>query len=284
MDNLNLSDCNQLMHLILTCLYQQKSIEDKQPLTPALLTLEVVFTEVLRRRELLEDKDEITVANISEAEKKYRSWLHERYEETWCLMLSAIDYEKSNESAQALVSCMKLLAAEGKHPLRTTDALRFPRHRLRNILQKLTTGYRLQTVPIQSFKEYAEYLDVVQNCWHLLPNLIKKPSFKNETIALNYLELINALPLTDGLQETNKLLCPLAEKAPGSELFEYNHTRKAVNRLWNNLMSWLDTEISESVHKQMLIVLLERILPHLDKPVLLTDFLMDSLDCGRCFP
>ncbi|XP_065366345.1 nucleolar complex protein 4 homolog A [Calliphora vicina] len=273
----NKAKANNLLDIIQ---YLEKGLKEKQSLTPALLTLEVVFIELLRRRDLLHEKDVNVEENPSEAETKYRNWLTERYEETWCLMLSAIDCEKPQESAQALVSCMKLMAAEGKHPLNTLESLKFPRLRLRRILEKLISAQRPQTAAIQSFKEYAEYLDVVQNCWHTLPNLVKKPAFKKETLALNYLELIHSLPVTENLQEQNKLLCPLAESAPGSELFDYTSTRKCINKVWNNLMVWLDTEVPENVHKQMLIVLLERILTHLEKPVMLTDFLMDSLDCG----
>lgn len=39
-------------------------------------------------------------------------------------------------------------------------------------------------------------------------------------------------------------------------------------------------EHSPTTQKQLLVVLLERVLPHLEKPLLLTDFLMDSLDVG----
>lgn len=42
-------------------------------------------------------------------------------------------------------------------------------------------------------------------------------------------------------------------------------------------MLWDHTPATQ---KQLLIVLLERVLPHFDKPLLLTDFLMDSLDVG----
>lgn len=42
-------------------------------------------------------------------------------------------------------------------------------------------------------------------------------------------------------------------------------------------MRW---EHTPQTHKQLLIVLLETLLPHLEKPLLLTDFLMDSLDIG----
>ncbi|KAK9887762.1 hypothetical protein WA026_000077 [Henosepilachna vigintioctopunctata] len=71
-----------------------------------------------------------------------------------------------------------------------------------------------------------------------------------------------------------KLLC-------GNEdsifVFDENVTKKVLNKIWNCVMQW---EHTKATHKQVLIVLLERILPHLEKPLFLTDFLMDSLDVG----
>lgn len=53
--------------------------------------------------------------------------------------------------------------------------------------------------------------------------------------------------------------------------------RQCVNKVWKFIVTW---NHNESTHKQLLIILLERIMEHLDKPLLLTDFLMDSLDIG----
>jgi U3 small nucleolar RNA-associated protein 19 len=50
--------------------------------------------------------------------------------------------------------------------------------------------------------------------------------------------------------------------------------------VWSVVIRW---EHSSAIHQQLLVVLLERILPHLDKPLLLTDYLMDSLDMGKQF-
>lgn len=47
--------------------------------------------------------------------------------------------------------------------------------------------------------------------------------------------------------------------------------------MWNCIILW---EHTPATHKQLLIVLLESVLSYLDKPVLMTDFLMDSLDVG----
>jgi len=51
--------------------------------------------------------------------------------------------------------------------------------------------------------------------------------------------------------------------------------KRALNKVWPCIMYW---ELTPQLHKQMLVVLLERIMPYLEKPVLLTDLLMDSLD------
>lgn len=56
-----------------------------------------------------------------------------------------------------------------------------------------------------------------------------------------------------------------------------DHMRKAVNKVWGCVMHWDHTPATQRL---VLVVLLERILPFLDKPLLLTDYLMDSLDSG----
>lgn len=59
--------------------------------------------------------------------------------------------------------------------------------------------------------------------------------------------------------------------------FDEAVTIKCLNKIWHCVMLW---EHTPQTHKQLLIVLLEKALPHLEKPLLLTDFLMDSLDVG----
>ncbi|XP_075158708.1 nucleolar complex protein 4 homolog A [Haematobia irritans] len=257
--------------------YLENANKGSEPLTPALLTLEVVFTEVLRRREMLLP----TKKNESEAETKYREWISERYEETLNLMLCSIENnEKIQDAKQSLLSYMKLLSIEGKYPIENVEPLHFPRKRLRSVIEKLLSDKRSQQQIIQNFKEFGEYLDVVQNSWNILNILVKRTGFENEIYALNCLHFINTIPLTKSLQDNSKSFVPLSEKSPGSELFLYSTTQRHINRVWNNIMQWLQPNLPEAVHKQMLIVLLECCLSHLEKPVLLTDFLMDSLDCG----
>lgn len=53
--------------------------------------------------------------------------------------------------------------------------------------------------------------------------------------------------------------------------------RKNVNKSWNFMIQW---EFNDITHRQLLVLLLEKVIQHLEKPMLLTDFLMDSLDVG----
>lgn len=60
--------------------------------------------------------------------------------------------------------------------------------------------------------------------------------------------------------------------------FYFNDTiKKSINRIWARIHQW---KLTASLHKQLLLLLLEKIMPHLDKPILLTDYLMYSLGAG----
>ncbi|XP_037907931.1 nucleolar complex protein 4 homolog A-like [Hermetia illucens] len=245
--------------------------------TPCLLTLEVIFTELLKRREMYVEVEPLKPKDDN-PETKYREWLHERYLETLRLILSCFKLERHTESNQALVTSVKLLSCEAKHPLEHTPSGQyyFPINRYRNILTKLLCAEHSNSHLIDRFKEYAQYLDIVYHAWKLMPGLTPKcATVPNDEFAQNYLELINAIPVTKELQEGKRLLC--SDECVTDETFDYNATRKCINKAWNCVMLW---QMKEQIHKHVLIILLERILPHLEKPVLLTDFLMDSLDLG----
>uniref|UniRef100_T1GMP5 CCAAT-binding factor domain-containing protein n=1 Tax=Megaselia scalaris TaxID=36166 RepID=T1GMP5_MEGSC len=173
---------------------------------------------------------------------------------------------------------MKLLSLEGRHPFeQNTEDYFFPINRFKSILIALLSPDKQNSHLFQRFKEFTEYLDVVYYTWKQLPLLTKTTANNNTIFALNYLDLIDAIPMTKDIQENRKLFCARQDGAKPHESFDYVHTRKSINKVWNCVMLW---EMKEPIHKKVLIVLLERVLPHLEKPIQLTDFLMDSLDFG----
>ncbi len=213
----------------------------------------------------------------SNQDLQYKEWLQERYREVMKSILQCFALDKSSESCQALVTAMHLLGQEGKHPIEhTTDANYFPVNRFRNILLRLLSSERLNHQLIMRFKEYSAYADVLFYAWKLLPGITPKGKPSSDIYVQNYLDLLASIPIqnVDG-QETPQYLCGSAD---GHVVYDYAVMRKNLNKAWNCAVLW---DLTEQTHKQLLIVLLEKILPHLDKPVLLTDFLMDSLDVGE---
>lgn len=218
----------------------------------------------------------MSVTDVSQ-DQEHREWLRERYSDVWFLILSSMKHPNVLESTQALVTGMRLISIEGKKARATAakGAILFPLNHFTSIIQKLLSSERANKHLINRFKEYGAYLDVVFYTWKMLPGLTLKGTNANDTYIQNYLDLINVVPISAQVQDDKQVLaCP-----DGTYEFDYPATRKSLNKVWSCAVLWT---LSDTTHKQFLIVLLERILSHLDKPVLLTDFLMDSLDVGEC--
>lgn len=56
------------------------------------------------------------------------------------------------------------------------------------------------------------------------------------------------------------------------------HVSKWISKTWWFIMQW---EHTPSTHKQLMVLLLERILPHIKKPLYLADYLIGTLDMGK---
>lgn len=248
---------------------------------------------------------------------QYREWLQERLRDTHRLTIASFAANRPADATQALTTAMRLLAFEGKYPIEhTTDAYYFPLNRFRNILMRLLSADRSYAHVIGRFKEFGACLDVLFYAWKLLPGLTLKsgssgvcnavenvsnggatatttttttpaPATNTTFYVANYLDLVTALPISGAVQESKQFLCA-ASPASGMDapadiynkealVFDYPTARKNLNKSWMCAIMW---QLSDATHRQMLIVLLETVLVHLDKPVVLTDFLMDSLDVG----
>lgn len=145
------------------------------------------------------------------------------------------------------------------------------------VIMKLLSSEENNSNVLQKFLEYSAYFDVLFYSWKLLPPLTPK-THPNETFITNFLLLVDKLSLpAHKFDEYNPdgLFCYADDNHTFK--FDENSVRRSLNKVWGCVMVWNHTA---ATHKQLLIVLLERILPHLDKPLLLTDFLMDSLDMG----
>ncbi|KAL0896151.1 hypothetical protein ABMA27_012101 [Loxostege sticticalis] len=256
--------------------------------SPLLLTIEVIFTELLRRGDLIEEIVPLKPVDQS-PEAEYTRWLRECYETALARALECVTRGRTNSRLQALVTCCKLLQAEGKHPLESSTGYFFPSVRLKNIFTVLLDSEQSMSAPIARFQEFTEYRDVQQYGLKVLSALAYRKS-PTPTYMQNYLELLDKLLLTeiqfenktklknrDNEEKEEKILCGSEDKVP----FPYNPgvCRRYANRCWSFACQWpLCAE--PRTHRRALLLLVERLMPLLTRPHLATDMLCDSLDAG----
>ncbi|KYN05000.1 PREDICTED: nucleolar complex protein 4 homolog B [Cyphomyrmex costatus] len=244
-----------------------------------LLTIETIFVEVLKRGDMyMEHTIALTVSEPS-PESRYITWLRNCYEEVWKKILASMEKSRLVIQLQALTTAMKLMAEEGKALMEPRDnpGYHFPLHRLKPILMTLLSPEKDNINLISRFQEVTGCSDVLYYTWRCLPSLTPKRQPK-EVYIKNLLELIDKMPLpkeeeVSKMSEHKELLCGPQQDATFT--WDQFNVKRALNKVWACIMHW---ELTPQLHKQLLIVLLERVMPHLEKPILLTDFLMDSLD------
>ncbi|XP_035899967.1 nucleolar complex protein 4 homolog A [Anopheles stephensi] len=255
--------------------YYKECLARKAPITPCLLTLEYLFTQLFLRADIRPadlNAQPTYVPSAKDPQANHRQWLLAQYQETCGLVVDGMQHEKESEACQALATAMKLLAVQcAQQP----EVDRFPAAGLKQILTAMLSSQCLNKHLFNRFLEYSSHLDVIFYCWKTVPSLITRSGPPpTDVFKHNFLLLLDAIMFgKEKLKETDSVFCV----SLGNSVFDYAAIRKQINRTWGFVMNW---EHSEAVHEQLLILLLEKVFVHLDKPVLLTDFLMDSLDVG----
>ncbi|KAJ8926680.1 hypothetical protein NQ314_020929 [Rhamnusium bicolor] len=238
-----------------------------------LLALELIFTTLLKEKQML-----IEVVPLKPVEKtpenQYKEWLRNAYEECYAKVLHSLESGSHKIQIQGLSTAMNILSQEGKFPLESKGSLDsyVPLSKLKSVLMKILSNKQNNMQLINKYTEYLLFDDILFFTWKLLPSLTAK-SNPNDIYIMNYLLLLEKLQVYQN--NDARILC--GNENGSFFTYEETVTIKCLNKIWHCVMLW---EHTPQTHKQLLIVLLEKVLTHLEKPLLLTDFLMDSLDVG----
>ncbi|KAH8416251.1 hypothetical protein KR009_010740 [Drosophila setifemur] len=167
---------------------------------------------------------------------------------------------------------MELVKVEAKNPV--APSKNWPVHRIREILETLVNAEESPAFASVSYGKYCKNLDVLEITLKQLGHLQPAGDLKNDPVkASNFLALFNLLDL--GKNVLNAAEYHVPEK-PESRSFSYEQNRKKLNQLWQATIL-ASSGVDEKLHRQILVVLLERVINHLEDPIQQTDFLMDSL-------
>ncbi|CAH1178914.1 unnamed protein product [Phaedon cochleariae] len=246
-----------------------------EDLPSCLLTLEMIFTSLLKERHMFIEIVPLKPVEKTE-ENQFKTWLRNVYEECFTKILQCLEHSSQKVQMQGLATAMNILSHEGRFPLESKGSFDnyVPLMKLKSVLMKLLSNKQNNMQLINKYTEYLLFDDVLFFTWKILPSLTAK-SNPNEVYIMNYLILLEKLNVYQNAE--TKFLCGSGNVSGAFFTFDENIIKKFLNKIWHCVMHW---EHTPDTHKQVLIVLLEKVLCHLEKPLLLTDFLMDSLDVG----
>ncbi|XP_063545827.1 nucleolar complex protein 4 homolog [Cydia strobilella] len=266
--------------------------KDEKNYTPLLLTVELIFTSLLKRGEMYE-QGKGTGPDGGNPGLIHVRWLRENYHLAFNRVLDCMSRGEESSRKQALSSCLKMLAVEGENPTLSIHGIMcFPEWRLKSIFEVILDPKQSQSVFIRYLEFFAEYRDFQQNALKVLADL-KYNMSPSDIYVQNYLELFDMI-MKPGLNQNERPQQPeryydkkvytadsylIRRDRMVSDIFDPDICKKNINRCWGFCMQW-PLRANETNHRRALVVLVDRIMPYLTKPVLVTDFLCDSLDCG----
>nr|CAG4634749.1 EOG090X04ZD [Alona affinis] len=259
----------------------QSSLEnDESPVVQgSIKALDKIFCHLISNG-LLSDQGPVLE---TAAEKQVRQWTCERYHEFQDHLFNSIAVaEQTSLQEQCLVSLMHLLQVEGQHSLKQAvdkadeKKHRFPLDFLEKIITHLLDVEKESSPVLTRFQEFLEYEDVLFHLLRVLGKICKAKNDANDKFLTNLIQLLEHITIPNLAaddEEKSKLFCSDKQHFK----WNYNQAKKFFSAVWLQLLKY---PLTPSLYKRVLVLLPDKVIPHLEKPLLLTDFLMESYNIG----
>ena len=208
-------------------------------------------------------------------------WLHEKYLLTLKRLLNLLRIGSQNVKEFALCTLMKFLVEEAK------QVQKFPNVLFRQTCDALFDGRYSMKDCIERFAEYLEFDDVrfyvLKNLAKILGDTSKSANSETRFLVENVFAMLNLVKMKEKDEELNNLLIEVKKrKKVGSDkneqiVSELKQHRRVFSTAW---LAFLTLPLTSEVHKKVLLNLHSDVLPHMNDPKLLMDFLTDSYNTG----
>ncbi|GAB6030180.1 hypothetical protein CHUAL_005856 [Chamberlinius hualienensis] len=212
------------------------------------------------------------------AEKRLKCWLGDNYRDTKTRLTHFFQTASEDIKIQCLSTLFNFLKAEGDHPLvKPPTKHYFPESTLDEIIMCFLSDEHEMKSHVIKLQAYFKYNDVKYHSLKSIKKILKEAVTKelNEMYLENCFSLMKMIKLEDGDDDYNNNLCNWAD----GQTFKFDQLegKKIFRAMW---MTFLKTKLSNNLYKRVLYALDEKVIPFLDKPLLLTDFLIDSYNKG----
>lgn len=265
---------------------------DTSVVTASIHAVANVFTQLLKRGSMWLERPSLGEQEDRldrTAEEKLKLWLLGRYEDVIGRLLEFFAGDKQKIQELSLCTVMKFIAAQGCNPLSKVAKEKhyFPADLLEKVIKALLSEEHDLKDLIEKFEEYADFPDVKFHTLKIMKSLIK--SRKSEELSEKYLfNCFNLMKLltfpcdTNGKEmdanaEQHINLCTIDDSEAVHFKFEPSSAKKIYSSMW---LRFLKIKLPGALYRRVLLCLDEKILPCMEYPLLLTDFLMDSYNIG----
>nr|XP_056715508.1 nucleolar complex protein 4 homolog [Euleptes europaea] len=190
-------------------------------------------------------------------------------------------HESFQVKESSLCTLMKFVELEAKHPLAKEEwSFNFPRELLKLVVKGLISTEEDSSLLISRFQEYLEHDDVrffvMKAVAESIGNVMQKTKEPLPVYQKNVFAFISSISMPSNENEIKNFLVKHAnqEEWKVSKLKEH---KRAFERMW---LGFLKHKLPSSLYKKVLVILHDSILPHLNEPTLMIDFLTVAYDIG----
>ncbi|XP_053135039.1 nucleolar complex protein 4 homolog isoform X2 [Hemicordylus capensis] len=259
--------------------------EEKEVVLSAIRTCSRLFGAFLERGELfvgkLPPEEEFQQENHS-AEDKYKIWMRHRYNSCLNCLGELMGHQSFQVKESAFCTLMKFVELEAKHPLVKAEwSFNFPQELLKLVVKSLLPTEEDSSLLVSRCQEYLEYDDVRFFLMKAVAENIGNVMQKTKEVPLpvyqrNVFTLISSIVMPSEESEIKNFLVKQAnqEEWKVSKLKEH---KRAFERMW---LGFLKHKLPGSLYKKVLVILHDSILPHMNEPTLMIDFLTVAYDVG----
>ncbi|XP_048369624.1 nucleolar complex protein 4 homolog [Sphaerodactylus townsendi] len=258
--------------------------EEEEIVLSAIRTCSRLFGAFLERGELfvgqLPPEDEPLPESYS-AEEKYKIWMRQRYHSCVNCLVELMGHESFQVKESSLCTLMKFVELEAKYPLVKEEwSFNFPRELLKLVVKGLISTEEDSALLISNFQEYLEHDDVrffaMKAVAENIGNVMQKTKEPLPVYQKNVFAFISSISMPSNENEIENFLVKHANQEEWKVLKLKEHKR-AFERMW---LGFLKHKLPSSLYKKVLVILHDSILPHMNEPTLMIDFLTVAYDIG----
>lgn len=207
----------------------------------------------------------------------YKLWLLGRYEDFISHLLSFLSHKNEKIQSAALQNLLLFMKLESESPRKDeNESSNFPIKLFKRIVSCIASDVLNQKELIEELKKYTKYNDIKLYLLKTVDLLLHSSEQVTECFLQNCFLLLCSVKFPknfDGAVET------FAYRSDSQQPFQLKEKqfKKIFSTVWNNLLNY---QMSSEFLLKVVSALNENVLPHLQNPCLMTDFLTNCYNKG----